>query len=342
MATSPGARNEAPRARNESLSEAFVTLTTPFRRELLAHCYRILGSASEAEDLVQETYINAWRGFDRFEGRSSVRTWLYRIATRACLKALERGDRRALPSGLGAANPDPEGGIGASLPEVTWVEPLPDALFMERPADPAAIVEARQSTRLALVAALQLLPPRQRVVLILRDVLEWRASEVATLLDTTEAAVNSALQRARSMLARTAPAEDDHDLVEPGDPSRRELLDRYVAAFENSDVTALTRLLTEDARWEMPPLAAWFRGREVVGRFLATRFAMYSGFRLVPTMANAQPAFAVYATDEEGLRRAHAIEVLTVTDAGIAHVVHFIGSGQFAAFGMPEVLPPYR
>ncbi|MEU5883417.1 sigma-70 family RNA polymerase sigma factor [Spirillospora sp. NPDC047279] len=340
--TPPARSSPVARAdRGESLSEDFVSLTSPYRRELLAHCYRILGSARDAEDLVQETYVNAWRAFDRFEGRSSVRTWLYRIATRACLKALERGDRRSLPSGLGAASHDPEGPLTARIPEPSWLEPLPDALFMDRPADPAEIIEARQSTRLALVAALQLLPPRQRAVLILRDVLQWRANEVAELLGTTRPAVNSALQRARAVLERAAPAEDDLDLVEPGDPALRRLLDRYVAAFENTDVDGLTKVLTEDARFEMPPIPAWFEGREAIGRLLAARFRIHGGFRLVPASANAQPAFALYL-DEDGATRAHALQVLTVTGTGISHIVQFTGTGAFAGLGLPEVLPPGR
>jgi RNA polymerase sigma-70 factor (ECF subfamily) len=216
--------------------EGFVRLSEPFRRELLAHCYRMLGSIHDAEDLVQETYLQAWRGYGGFEGRSSLRTWLYRIATRACLKALEGNGRRPLPSGLGGPSHDPDAAPRPPRPEIPWLQPAPDVLFG---ADPAAIVQARQTIRLAFIAALQHLPGRQRAVLILRDVLAWRATEVADLLDTTTAAVNSALQRARAQLSLAAPAEDG--LTEPTDPDQRALLDRYADAFENADIPALVR-----------------------------------------------------------------------------------------------------
>lgn len=198
----------------------FARLTDPFRRELLAHCYRMLGSIHEAEDLVQETYLLAWRAYGDFEGRSSLRTWLYKIATRACLKALERGTRRPLPSGLSGPSADPEGPVDPRRPETPWLQPFPDTLLAP---DPATTVESRHTTRLAFAAALQHLPPRQRAVLLLRDVLAWRAAEVAQLLNTTTASVNSSLQRARTQLAAADPVEDN--VMEPTDPRHRALVD---------------------------------------------------------------------------------------------------------------------
>jgi RNA polymerase sigma-70 factor (ECF subfamily) len=315
-------------------SEDFARLTDPFRRELLALCYRMLGSVDDAEDAVQETYLRAWLSYDKFEGRSSLRTWMYRIATRVCLKALERGVRRPLPSGLGGPSDAPNGPVDAQLPEAAWLQPIPDALFGT---DPARIVESRQSIRLAFIAALQHLPPRQRAVLIFRDVLAWQANEIAELLETTTAAVNSALQRARAQIAQIAPAEDH--LTEPTDPRRRALLDGYAAAFENADITALTKLLRDDAVWEMPPFPTWFSGRETVGRFLATRLQIASDNRLIATAANGQPAFGVYTRGHDGAHHPHAVQVLTVTASGIANIVSFQNPRLFATFGLPPALP---
>src|SRR3954447_5127301 len=220
-----------------AVSEDFARLIDPFRPELLAHCYRMLGSVHDAEDQVQETMIRAWRSYGDFEGRASLRTWLYRIATNACLRALENSGRRPLPSGLGGPGESPEAPLAAAQPEIPWLQPIPDALVSAGSADPAEIAASRQATRLALIAALQYLPARQRAVLILRDVLRWRAAEVAELLDTTSAAINSTLQRARAQLQEVSPAEEDVD--EPTDADQRALLDRYVSAFENADVAAL-------------------------------------------------------------------------------------------------------
>ncbi|GAA3467581.1 sigma-70 family RNA polymerase sigma factor [Nonomuraea roseola] len=315
----------------------FGRLTEPFRRELLAHCYRMLGSVHEAEDLVQETYLLAWRGYGDFEGRSSLRTWLYRIATRACLKALERGARRPLPSGLGAPSDDPEGPLDPRQPETPWLQPIPDTLFGSAPADPAATVESRHTMRLAFIAALQHLPPRQRAVLLLRDVLAWRASEVAELLGSTTASVNSSLQRARAQLARANPAEEE--IVELTDPQQRALADQYATAFEDADIAALVRLLTEDAIFEMPPIPTWFAGREHVGRFLATRLRTPGAMRMIPTSANGQPAFGVYLREEDGRHHAHAILVLTLTAAGITRITMFHDPGLFGVFGLPDHPP---
>src|SRR5580698_685526 len=219
----------------------FSRLAGPYRSELLAHCYRMLGSVHDAEDQLQETLLRAWRSYDQFEGRSSLRTWLYRIATNTCLRAIETRQRRPLPSGLGQPSDDPSGPLDGAQREVPWLEPIPDALIST---DPAAVVTSRTNIRLALIAALQYLPPKQRAVLILRDVLGWRAAEVADLLGMSVAAANSALQRARTQLESRAPAEDD--VLEPADPGTRDLLARYAAAFEAADVAALTQLLHDD------------------------------------------------------------------------------------------------
>src|SRR5687768_6274727 len=224
--------------------DEFLRLADPMRRELLAHCYRMLGSVHDAEDLVQETYLRAWRGYEGFEGRSSLRTWLYRIATTQCLTALDSRGRRPLPTGLGAPAAEPTA-PPVERGEVPWLEPVPDGMVGAGGDDPAAIVTARESIRLALVAALQHLPPRQRAVLILRDVLKWRAAEVAEVLETSTAAVNSILQRARAQLDQVSPSEDN--VSEPTAAEQRELLEKYVTAFEAKDVAAIVELFTKDA-----------------------------------------------------------------------------------------------
>src|SRR5690242_13204559 len=242
-------------------SEDFADLTGQFRGELLAHCYRMLGSAADAEDLVQETYLRAWRSFEGFEGRSSVRTWLYRIATNVCLTALERRRRRPLPSGLGGPAENVDAPLVAGT-EVPWLQPFPGALLAGEGEDPAAAAVSRAGIRLAFVAALQYLSARQRAMLIMRDVLEWPAAEVAELLGTTTTAVNSGLRRARAQLAQALPAEDE--LAEPAEPDRRAMLDRFAAAVENADASALAQLLAEDVALEMPPAMTWFVGRQAV------------------------------------------------------------------------------
>jgi RNA polymerase sigma-70 factor (ECF subfamily) len=316
-----------------AVREDFSTLTGRFRGELLAHCYRMLGSAEEAEDLVQETFLRAWRSYDGFEGRSSVRTWLYRIATNVCLTAIERRGRRPLPSGLGAPAQDPEVPVVAG-PEVPWLQPFPDALLTGQDEDPASVAVSRAGIRLAFVAALQYLSARQRAMLILRDVLEWPAAEVADLLGTTTTAVNSGLRRARAQLARTLPDEDE--LAEPTEPDRRALLERFATAVENADAAALAELLAEDAALEMPPVLTWFTGRHTVARFVASNFFTGPGReRLVAVVANGQPAFAVYQLGPGGDWHAHAVQVLTVTTAGIARIVAFTDPSLFASFGLP-------
>ena len=318
-----------------TVSEDFTSLTSRFRGELLAHCYRMLGSAEEAEDLVQETYLRAWRSYDRFEGRSSVRTWLYRIATNVCLTALQRRGRRPLPSGLGAPSDDPQTPVAAG-PEVPWLQPFPDALLAAEHEDPAAVTVSRASIRLAFVAALQHLSARQRAVLILRDVLEWPAAEVAELLGTTTTAVNSGLRRARAQLARALPAEDE--LAEPAEPDRRALLERFAAAVENADATALAQLLQEDVELEMPPLLTWFTGRAAVARYFASQpFVGPGRLRLVQVTANGQPAFASYLREPDGTYRAHAVTLPRVTSTGIARIVAFRNPDLFGLFGLPQV-----
>ncbi len=323
-----------------TVSEDFTSLTDRFRGELLAHCYRMLGSAEEAEDLVQETYLRAWRSFDGFEGRASVRTWLYRIATNVCLTALERRSRRPLPSGLGGPTEDPEAPLVAGS-EVPWLQPLPDALLAGAHADPAAVAMTRAGIRLAFVAALQYLTARQRAVLILRDVLEWPAADVAELLGTTTTAVNSGLRRARAQLAQALPAEDE--LAEPAEPERQALLERFAAAVENADASALAALLREDTVLEMPPLLTWFAGRQAVLRFATSYFVTEPGrLRLVPVLANGQAAFAVYLRAPGGAYHAHAVLVPTVTSTGIARIVSFRTPGLFASFGLPQEHPAAR
>jgi RNA polymerase sigma-70 factor (ECF subfamily) len=316
----------------------FARLTGPFRTELLAYCYRMLGSVHDAEDQVQETLIRGWRSYGDFEGRASLRTWLYRIATNACLRALENRSRRPLPSGLGAPGTDADGPLTAGQGEVPWLEPIPDALVRADPADPESVVVSRASLRLALIAALQYLPARQRAVLILRDVLRWRASEVAELLGTTPTAVNGLLLRARSRIEQAGLTQEE--IREPAETSQRALLDQYAAAFENADVSALSQLLREDATFEMPPMLTWFAGRGRIGRFLGTRVLGQSGdFKLIPVTANAQPGFACYLLGRDGHHHAHAVQVLTVGDAGIAHIVSFNQPELFQVFGLPPVLP---
>ncbi|MET8140783.1 sigma-70 family RNA polymerase sigma factor [Sphaerisporangium sp. NPDC005288] len=318
--------------------EDFARLTDPFRHELLAYCYRMLGSVHDAEDLVQETLLRAWRSYSGFQGRASLRTWLYRIATNVCLRALENRGRRPLPSGLNGPAEDPDTPVAVASPEVAWLQPMPEVLFVSAAPDPASVVASRAGMRLALIAALQYLPARQRAVLILRDVLGWRASEVAELFEVSIAAVNSLLQRARVRLEQDTPGEDE--LFEPTDPGRRALLDRYATAFQNADIAELMRLLTADAVFEMPPIPTWFAGRRTIGRFLATRVpATPADLRMVPAAANGQPALATYRRHDDGLHHAHSIQVFTLAAEHIARVTSFHDLTLFATFGLPGALP---
>lgn len=318
--------------------DVFARLTSPYRPELLAYCYRMLGSIHDAEDLVQEVYLRAWRSYEAFEGRASLRTWLYRIATNACLTALENRKRRPLPSGLGGPAEDPEGPTAPPL-EVTWLEPFPDRSVDVGSGDPAAIVAARSSLRLALIAALQYLPPRQRAVFILREVLALRAAEVAELLGVSVPAVKSLLQRARAQIDQAAPYEDRTSEI--SDARRRELLDRYATAFENADVTALIGLLTRDAVLEMPPTPTWFAGREAIGRFLTLKVLTESGlFRTKATAANGQPALALYRRGPDGAHHAYGVATLSMRDTGITRIVAFRDPDLFEFFGLPSTLAP--
>jgi RNA polymerase sigma-70 factor (ECF subfamily) len=321
------------RAHATTADGQFADRTEPFRRELLAHCYRMLGSVDDAQDLVQETYLRAWRSYDRFEGRSSVRAWLYQIATNACLTAMQRRDRRPLPSGLGGPGDDPRPPLAAGS-DITWLQPIPDALAVPESEDPAAIVASRESLRLALIASFQYLPARQRAVLILRDVLAFPAGEVAAMLGTTTAAVKSTLQRARARLGQVAPAPDQ--VTEPTEPEARALLDQYIAAFENADAAALQRLLRQDATLELPPSPAWFAGGDAAAHAVSG-LGSPGDWRMVPTAANGQPAAAAYRRGGDGAYRAYGIVVLTATSTGIARIVVFGDPGLFASFGLPPV-----
>jgi RNA polymerase sigma-70 factor (ECF subfamily) len=316
--------------------EEFACRTEPFRRELLAHCYRMLGSLDEAEDLVQEIYLRAWRSYGAFEGRSSLRVWLYRIATNVCLTALQRRGRRPLPSGLGGPSEDPDAQLTGTDPEVTWLQPIPDALVTPESEDPAVIVASRESVRLAFVASLQYLPARQRAVLILREVLAFRAAEVAAMLDTTTAAVKSTLQRARARLEEVAPTAEG--VTEPTEPEARALLDRYIAAFEHADMTALEEVLRKDAALEMVPSRTWFAGRGTCLRYLEGVLGAAGDWRMVPTIVNGQTAVAAYLRGSDGTHRAFGIAVLTTTTTGIARIVVFGEPDLVVRFGFPPVL----
>jgi RNA polymerase sigma-70 factor, ECF subfamily len=316
-----------------AVRDEFARLTEPFRRELLAHCYRMLGSADEAEDLVQETYLRAWRSYDRFEGRSSLRVWLYRIATNTCLTALQHRGRRALPSGLGAPADDPDAPPGPADTGVAWLQPIPDALVTPPVDDPAAIVAAREGLRLALVASLQYLPARQRAVFILRDVLAFRAAEVATMLGVSTAAVKSALQRARARIDEVAPDRDQ--VSEPTEPHARALLDQYIAGFENADIAALERALRTDAAIELVGTRTWFAGRVTCLRYLAHVIGSPGDWRMIPVLANGQPAAAAYHR-----HRAFGLGLLTATDTGISRISVFAGGPELLAeFALPPVHP---
>lgn len=299
----------------------FATAADPFRRELLAHCYRMLGSLHDAEDLVQETYLRAWKAYDQFEGRSSVRTWLYRIATNACLTALDGRARRPLPFGLatsGATENDPL----TQDHEIPWLEPFPT--------DPAAIVTERESTRLAFVAALQHLPPRQRAVLVLRDVLRLSAAETADELEMTVAAVNSALQRAHAQLKDLS----EDEVVEPADA--KPLLDRWVKAFEAKDIPAIIGMFAEDVVWEMPPFPQWYRGPDMVAWHLTNQCpAVPHGARMIATEANGQPAYGLYLREPDGVFRPFNLQVLEVGDR-ITRVSSFFDLSLFPRFGLPS------
>jgi RNA polymerase sigma-70 factor, ECF subfamily len=295
----------------------------PYRGELVAYCYRMLGSVHDAEDLVQETMLRAWQARGRYDrARASVRTWLYRIATNVCLSALEGRARRPLPSGLGAPSGDPGAPLTPAF-DIPWLQPFPDARFD---------TEVRADMRLALVAAMQVLPPRQRAVLVLREVLQFSAAEVAAQLGTTVAGVNSALQRARAALA---DAGDVGQVTEPDDPEVSTAIDRYMRAFEAADVPALVGLLADEAVLEMPPVPLWYRGSRDYGLFIRRVFDMRgTGWVMRRLTANGQPALAAYAPEPGGGHRLHTLQVFTVTGGRVARNVVFADPGVFRAFAL--------
>ena len=314
----------------------FPKLADPFRRELFAHCYRMVGSVHDAEDLVQETYLRAWRSYHGFEGRSSLRTWLYRIATNVCLTALEDKGRRPLPTGLGA--PSIEAGEPlVKSEEVLWLEPVPDSLI----SDPAEQAASRDTIRLAFVAALQHLPARQRAVLILRDVLKWRAAEVAEALEISTAAVNSILQRAHAQMAKAQLSVEA--VTEPVADDQKELLEKYVNAFWEKDIPTIVSLLKQDAVWEMPPYVGWYKGAENIGNLIDTQCpGDVHEMPMVPTWANGQPAFGLYMMQRGGEYTPFHLQVLTIADGKVAHVGAFFDTDLFETFGLPAVLPAGR
>ncbi len=306
------------------------------RRELTAYCYRMLGSGFDAEDAVQETMVRAWRAADGFEGRSSVRSWLYRIATNVCLDAIRGRQRRARPMELGPSRPPVESSLESVLPEGSWVSPIADARVLPLEADPAELAAARESIRLAFVAALQHLPARQRAALILCEVLRWQATEVADLLDTTVAAVNSALQRARATLASI----DSGDRPATVDDEQADLLARYVDAFERYDIESLVTLLREDAIQSMPPYAMWLRGSADIGRFMLGPGAGCRGSRLLPTAANGCAAFGHYKIEPSGGHAPWALQVVETSGGLVSGIHSFLNPAQlFAAFDLPPHLP---
>ena len=306
-----------------------------YRRELTGYCYRMLGSGFEAEDAVQETMVRAWRGIDGFEGRSALRSWLYRIATNVCLDMLKGPQRRATPMDLGpsatAASVIPD-----AVAETSWILPVPDARVSPPGRDPAEVAAYRESVRFAFVAALQHLPPRQRAILILREVLRWRASEVAELLDTTVVSVNSALQRARATLGDAGLSIDDRPAGL--DPGQQDLLGRYVDAFERYDVTEFVSLLRADATFSMPPHPMWLRGPAEVARWLLGPGAGCRGSRLVATAANGCAAFGSYRPGARGGHEPFALQVIETSGGKVSAIHNFLFPELFAAFGLPARL----
>jgi RNA polymerase sigma-70 factor, ECF subfamily len=322
----------------EMKTDEFEAATGPHRRELYAYCYRMTGSMSEAEDLVQEVYLRAWQAFDRFERRSSVRTWMYRIATNACLSALQRGRRRPLPSGLGPPSNDPHGLPDPPPAGVLWLEPIPDRLVVDERADPAEVVAARHSVRVALVAALQLLPARQRAALILCEVLDLPVAEAAGLMDVSVAAVKSLLQRARARLDQAALS--DADIAEPTDEQARRVLDQYIAAFERSDAAAIERLLANDAVLEMTGTSTWFSGKATCTPYITEQAIGHPGdWIAVPLRANGQLAAAAYHLGPDEAYHAFAIVVLATTRTHLSRITLFGDPELFRRFGLATLLP---
>jgi RNA polymerase sigma-70 factor, ECF subfamily len=336
---SEGALLEAARRGDE---DAYGRLIGPYRAELHAHCYRMLGSVQDAEDALQEALVRAWRGLPRFEGRSSLRSWLYKIATNACLKAIERRPKRVLPIDYAPAS-DPHDGPAVPVTESVWLEPYPDErLGLESGLlGPDARYEQREGVELAFIAALQHLPARQRAVLILRDVLGYSARETAEALETTPVSVDSALQRAHKAVNERLPKQSQQATLRAvGDNALSELVERYVAAWERNDVDAVVAMLTDDATMTMPPLPSWYSGRDAVAMFLrSTPFGGAKRWRLIPARASCQLAFGKYIWDEEGRAfMAHGVNVLTLRGAQIEEITAFLNPDTFRQFGLPDSL----
>ena len=321
--------------------DAFGLLVEPHRHELHAHCYRMLGSYAEAEDALQETLLRAWRGLPRFELRSSLRSWLYRIATNACLRAIERRPKRVLPIDYAPAA-DPHDALADPVTEAVWLAPYPDrGLALEGPAGPDARYEQREGVELAFIAALQHLPARQRAVLILRDVLGFSARETAAVLETTPVSVDSALQRAHKTVDERLPSQTQQQTLRLlGDNELSKLVERYVAAWERNDVEAVVSLLAEDARMAMPPLPSWYSGREHVAAFLrGYALAEIKRWQLIPTSANGQPALAGYLWDEQTAAfMPYCLYVLTLQEGQIEEITAFVTPEAFPRFGLPELI----
>jgi RNA polymerase sigma-70 factor (ECF subfamily) len=322
--------------------QAFTALLEPYRRELLAHCYRMLGSYADAEDALQETLLRAWRGLARFEGRSSLRGWLYRIATNRCLSAIERRPKRVLPIDYAPAA-DPHDGPADAVRDPVWLEPYPDVeLGLEGPAGPEARYEQREAIELAFIAALQNLPARQRAVLILRDVLGFSARETAGVLDTTPVSIDSALQRAHKAVDDRLPSQSQQTTLRLlGDEQLSELVERYITAWEQNDVDAVVAMLAEDARIVMPPLPSWYGGREQVAMFLHDYpLRGHRRWKMASISASGQPALATWTWDEQaGLLRPHSISVLTLRGNSIEEIMAFLNPKVLEAFALPAPLP---
>jgi RNA polymerase sigma-70 factor (ECF subfamily) len=316
-------------------NDRFDDLVAPYRRELQAHCYRMLGSLADAEDQVQETLLRAWRGIDGFEGRSSVRAWLYKIATNTCIDALRGRLARIMPVDGGSPG-DPSAPLAPAPDELPWVDPCPPGLWDATTATPEARYSARESVQLAFIVALQHLPATQRAVLILREIAGWSAAEVAELLDATVASVNSALQRARATLETRRAWPATPALA----PDLRPLLARYVAAWERSDLDALVALLHDDVVTSMPPYPVWFRGREAFATFMASRLGPPGCLRVVPVASPDDAAFAFYRrADAHSPYQAHSIKVIRIADGLVSELHVFLTPALFPRFGLPPVLP---
>ena len=307
------------------------------RRELTAYAYRMLGSGFEAEDAVQETMLRAWRGYEAFEGRAALRSWLYRITTNVCLDMLSGKERRARPMDLGPAKAAEASNLGEPLPEATWILPIPDGRVLPTGGDPAEVAEARETIRIAFIAALQHLPPKQRAVLVLRDVFRWKASEVAELLETSVASVNSALQRAHATIE--AAEISDAEPLRPMDEEQRSLLERYVDAFERYDMDSLTSLLRDDATWSMPPYRLWLQTHDDIATWCLGPGIGCRGSKLVPIEANGSPGYAQYKPGPRGGHVPWALQVVEVSGDRIAGISFFLDTAHlFPLFGLPDRL----